>query len=895
VHPVRGVACGKMREHESPTRFATSAGTTTSAEAEVAIRNGLERVEATSGSGVPADGRPSVGGKFLFAGGQKLYVKGVTYGTFAPDANGDEFPSEVVVRQDFEGMADAGVNAVRVYTPPPTWFLDAAAESGLRVMVGLGAERTAGYLADRKGAPDLRRLIQTGVRRNAGHPAILCYAIGNEIPGSFVRWLGPRRLERHIERLYEAVKDIDADGLVTYVNYPTTEYLELPFLDLVGFNVYLETQDRLDAYLARLQNLAGDRPLLMTEIGLDSARNGRATQADVVGWQLRSAFGAGCAGAFVYAWTDEWYRGGEDVRDWDFGLTQRDRSPKPALAAVVREFELCPPRPSSAPRVSVIVCTYNGSRTIAETMDALGNLAYPDYEVIVVDDGSTDGVAEIASRYDCKVIRTENLGLSHARNVGLDAASGEIVAYIDDDAYPDPDWLSYLVRTFEEGGYAAVGGPNIPPAEDGLIADCVAGAPGGPIHVLLDDRLAEHLPGCNMAFRAGILREVGGFDPQFCVAGDDVDVCWRLVASGHQLGFSPAAMVWHHRRGSVRDYLRQQRNYGRAEALLERKWPEKYNAVGYVSWHGRLYNHGSLQRLLSRTGRIYHGTWGSAPFQRVYERSPMLLGHLLAMPEWYAITAALAVISALGVLWTPLLAAIPLLGLALGALLFLAVAATVRVDSRRRRRWDRFRFRALCIFLHLAQPLARLRGRTQLGLHPLRQRGETRSALPRQRTLAIWREKWVSADRRLEAIRDACRRRGMRVWDGGPYERWDLEVRGGILAAARLLMAVEEHGAGCQLVRFRVWPVVSRIGWGAVVAPAALGGAALLSGAWVAGGIICGIGLLFVAVALREAATAQVTLLRSAESPPEEAAPRLEAELLQAARRASARRAASSG
>jgi hypothetical protein len=95
------------------------------------------------------------------------------------------------------------------------------------------------------------------------------------------------------------VKAEDLAGLVTYVNYPSTEYLELPFLDIVCFNVYLESQDRLESYLARLQNLSGERPLLMGEIGLDSLRNGEDSQARSLGWQIRTAFTAGCAGAFV--------------------------------------------------------------------------------------------------------------------------------------------------------------------------------------------------------------------------------------------------------------------------------------------------------------------------------------------------------------------------------------------------------------------------------------------------------------------------------------------------------------------------------------------------------------------------------------------------------------------
>ena len=317
--------------------------------------------------------------------------------------------------------------------------------------------------------------------------------------------------------------------MVTYVNYPSTEYLQLPFLDFCCFNVYLENEQKFGAYLARLQNIAVDRPLVMSELGLDSRRNGVQAQADVLSWQIRTTFEAGCAGAVVFSWTDEWYSGGGDVTDWEFGLTDPLRRPKPALASVRRAFEECPfPPQKDAPSISVVVCSYNGSRTIGECLDHLSKLNYPNHEIIVVDDGSTDNTSEIAQRYPVRLIRTENRGLSAARNTGREEARGEIVAYIDDDAYPDPDWLNYYRSAFQRSSHAMIGGPNLSPASDPPVAQCVARSPGGPTHVLLTDTLAEHVPGCNMAFRKSCLEEIGGFDPIFHAAGDDVDICWRI-------------------------------------------------------------------------------------------------------------------------------------------------------------------------------------------------------------------------------------------------------------------------------------------------------------------------------------------------------------------------------
>ena len=808
--------------------------------------------------------RPRVQGKFIYAGDKKLYIRGVTYGPFRPDQDGNKYHNPEVVERDFAQMAVNGLNAVRTYTVPPTWLLDAAERHSLRVMVGLPVEREAMYLDDRNHTRKLEEWVRAGIRTCAGHPAVLCYNIGNEIRASIVRWQGHRRVVRCLERLYQAAKSEDPDGLVTYVNYPSTEYLQLPFLDFVSFNVYLESQERLESYLARLHNIAGDQPLVMAEIGLDSYRNGEETQARVLDWQIRTAFAAGCAGAFVFAWTDEWFAGGTEVEDWNFGLTRRDRRPKPALAAVREAFAQAPFPPDIRwPRISVVVCSYNGERTIRDCFEGLLKLEYPNFEVIVVDDGSTDATAAITQEYNFRLISTWNRGLSNARNTGLEAATGEIVAYLDDDAYPDPHWLTYLAATFMSTIHAGVGGPNIGPPGDGPIADCVANAPGNPLHVLISDQEAEHIPGCNMAFRKACLEATGGFDARFRVAGDDVDVCWQLQQRGWTLGFSPAALVWHHRRGSVRAYLKQQLGYGRAEGLLERKWPEKYNTVGHLSWAGRVYGKGLTQALGLRA-RIYQGTWGSAPFQSIYQPAPNSLWSLPMRPEWYLIIVALAAIAALGILWRPLAIALPLLALAtiascMQAGLSATHASFTSVSSRAR--VTLVKLQTLTAFLHLLQPLARLCGRLCSGLTPWRRRGVRSLAPPWPRAFTIWSERWHAPDERLRSVEASLRAAGTVVFRGGDYDPWDLEVRGGMFGAARLCMALEDHDAGKQLVRFRTWPICAPMGIVLTLVFSALSTGAALDHAWLACAALSVESLLLILFMLLECATASAAVI----------------------------------
>ena len=778
-------------------------------------------------------------GKFLRVNGEPFLVRGVAYGTFAPREDGHLFPEPAQVRSDFAMMADAAINTVRTYTLPPGDVLDAAAEHGLRIFAGLAWPQHVAFLDDRRLRREILRLVREQARTLSGHPALLLTAIGNEIPPAVVRWHGQCRVEQFIRAAIGEARNAAPGMLLTYVNYPPTEFLELPSLDVHAFNVYLHDEEAMRAYTARLQHLAGHRPLLLAECGADSQRLGPEEQASLASMQVRVAFSEGACGAVVFGWTDDWWRSGSAIRDWSFGLVDRERRPKAALAAVSQTFREAPHATDAKrdwPAVSVVVCAYNAAGTIDDCLTSLHRLDYPHFDVIVVDDGSTDDTAARAAAYSfVHLIRVPNGGLSAARNVGLHAAGGEVVAYIDADVRVDSLWLSHLVQPFVTSGAVAAGGPNVAPRDDCWFAQCVARAPGAPNHVMFDDRTAEHIPGCNLAVRRTALLEIGGFDPVFLRAGDDVDVCWRLQSRGGQIAYSASALVWHHHRTTLSAFWRQQVGYGEGEAWLRGRHRHRFSRSG-VAWRGRIYSPLPFIQSLSAR-RLHSGVWGTAAFPTVYQTHAHPLKALPHTPEWQIaalvlLAAGLAMLPASHDLLLPLLAIAA--GVAGAAItLFKCAAYARRSDIEGLRPHPRYGaamsrliYRATIAWLHIVQPFARAYGHLRGLLRPAAAIVDTAAAprvsdlrphrLQRHDLLLLlgksfhrrfWSEAWTSGDTLLTQIVEHLSAlrfgRGVHVDDGWRADR-DISVALGPWAWAHVQALVEDHGAGRCLVRTRL-------------------------------------------------------------------------------------------
>ena len=794
----------------------------------------------------PADIR--VQGKFFFADDRKYFLKGVTYGPFGEGSHGASFPEHDVVALDFALMRQAGVNTVRVFTVPPVWLLDAAADAGLKVLVGLPWSQHITFLDSTAVQAEIRAAISRGVRACARHPAVFAYLVGNEIPPDMVRWHGAEAVRRFLKSLVALVKVEHPGALVSYANFPSTEYLTIDFTDFLCFNVYLHDETAFRRYVARLHNLAVDKPLVLTEFGVDSMHNGAEEQRRVLSWQVRTAFSAGVAGTCIFAWTDEWFTGGHLIEDWAFGLVDAERNPKPAFDEVASVYNgKLPPPLARYPRVSIVVCSYNAERTMRPCLESLVALDYPDYEIIVVNDGSKDRTLEIAEDFaaHCRIISQPNKGLSVARNVGAEAATGEIVAYTDSDCVADPDWLTYLVAKMEEKGLTACGGPNFPPPEDSLVPAAVAVSPGGPTHVLISDEVAEHIAGCNMAFRRDVLLTLGGFDPVYRAAGDDVDICWRFQDAGYRIGFSPAAVVWHFRRNTVKAYIGQQKGYGKAEALVYAKHPFRFNLFGQAKWLGRIYGDLSASLLLSRKPVIYSGVFGRGLFQTMYEPPSSLTQFLPLTFEWSVAALLLAPIGVILGGWWWLLT-VPVL-----ATWAMCVNGALKapIDPR----FTGTKARALVALLIYLGPLLRgwerikwrlksMQTHDNIGVAAIEQRGRV-DWKDRGFVLSYWDESGAEKEVLLGGLMDFLMPLKYFVVPDTGWSNWDLKIARGLWARALVVVCAENHGGPKRLMRVRCAMRMSSPARLLMRTYAALTAAGLVLGApWVAA-IFCALGV----------------------------------------------------
>ncbi len=241
----------------------------------------------------------------------------------------------------------------------------------------------------------------------------------------------------------------------------------------------------------------------------------------------------------------------------------------------------------AAPRISIIIPVHNCRETIARCLDSLIRIDHPGFEIIIVDDGSTDETPEICGTYSqVRLMRVSKGGPSKARNAGIRIAQGDFVAFTDGDCIVERDWLTELERGFTSPEIAGVGGNQKSPDDEtqtgvliqgflksvGFVAD----------YVKTDTHMKEtaHNPTCNVMYRKSVLEDVGGFNEDLW-PGEDVELDLLIRRRGYKLIYNPAAVVAHYRPKTYRGFARMFYRYGRAQGYLARKYG-MFRPIHYV-------------------------------------------------------------------------------------------------------------------------------------------------------------------------------------------------------------------------------------------------------------------------------------------------------------------------
>lgn len=218
--------------------------------------------------------------------------------------------------------------------------------------------------------------------------------------------------------------------------------------------------------------------------------------------------------------------------------------------------------PTNIPSISVVIVSRGRPDAVVWCLRGVAQIRYDRFEIIVVGDpGGIDAINAAGFGDAVKTISYDEANISTARNIGIAAAAGDIIAFIDDDAVPEPTWLSYLAAPFSDQGVGAVGGfvrgrngisfqwrardVDIAGRTRDIDAQTVGIIAPEPGHAIKTE-------GTNMAIRRNILAAMGGFDPAFRFFLDETDVNMRMARAGHTTAIAPMAQVHHAYAASAR-------------------------------------------------------------------------------------------------------------------------------------------------------------------------------------------------------------------------------------------------------------------------------------------------------------------------------------------------------
>ncbi|MBL7206045.1 MAG: glycosyltransferase [Candidatus Aenigmarchaeota archaeon] len=231
---------------------------------------------------------------------------------------------------------------------------------------------------------------------------------------------------------------------------------------------------------------------------------------------------------------------------------------------------------------SIIIAVKEFNKNLEKCLEGCLNLDHKNYEIIVLPDLGFKRDSRI------KQIVTGNVSPAEKRDIGAEYSDSEILAFIDDDAFPREDWLKKAEKYFQRPDTVAVGGPGVEHPNDSkrqkasdLVLSSFIGSgsmrrrykPGKEAEII------DH-PTCNLFIRKKAFESIGGFDTKYW-PGEDTKLCNSLVKSGRKIVYAPDIVVYHHRRNLFKPHLKQIWRYGFYRGVFAKRFPETSRKVSF--------------------------------------------------------------------------------------------------------------------------------------------------------------------------------------------------------------------------------------------------------------------------------------------------------------------------
>ncbi|MBI3759816.1 MAG: glycosyltransferase family 2 protein [Deltaproteobacteria bacterium] len=468
-----------------------------------------------------------------------------------------DFNEKLRLRKRLDELASAYINTLILTEQQVDTVFGFAAQAGLCAIL-----EVAVHAKDFKSPVDERSAVERVAKTlNAvrGQSALSGLLIDCTSENGAISGIAPDVLRRAVNAVASRAKEINGNLSIALKRQIAQPAIELADEDFSYITLTKMDPATVGPVICALHDIAGARPLVI-EIGEELPG-----QVEVV----ERAFGFGAAGVVAPSMRPAVPDGRQNLRM----LVAGELLPFDDLDGSSA------PLPAITPMVSVVVTARDDERTIAACIESIERLEYPNYEVIVIDDGSRDRIAEIMAKFPhARLIRYPREGLGAIRNVAMRAARGDLIAFTRADCTVDSDWLSIAVRMIIEGGYDGCSGPILSSTDaNGLVARMLTSIERS--GSARKNGRATQLSDRNMIVRKASLKGVSGFDAQFVEEGGDLDLSVRMIEAGMKLGWCPSGLVWRLGQTTIGEFIHSRIRHGRSAAMLAAMHPFRFSAA----------------------------------------------------------------------------------------------------------------------------------------------------------------------------------------------------------------------------------------------------------------------------------------------------------------------------